>query len=117
MMSDQKPYNFFSLTKLSKSIFRQRRIRLRRKSEYSYQLSAISYQLSAVSHVTLKVYDILGREVATLVDEIKEAGTHHYPFSIEHYTSPSGVYSYQLRAGLFMKTKNDLYEGKKSTSD
>jgi hypothetical protein len=59
--------------------------------------TVISYQLSAVSYVTLKVYDILGREVATLVDEVKEAGTHHYPFSIEHYTSPSGVYFYQLR--------------------
>jgi hypothetical protein len=47
--------------------------------------------------VTLKVYDVLGREVATIVEEVKEAGTHHYPFSIIHYPLPAGVYFYQLR--------------------
>jgi hypothetical protein len=67
--------------------------------------TVISYQLSAVSYVTLKVYDILGREVATLVDEVKESGTYHYPFSIIHYPLPSGVYFYQLRAGNFVGTK------------
>jgi hypothetical protein len=59
--------------------------------------TVISYQLSAVSYVTLKVYDILGREVATLVDEVKESGTYHFPFSIIHYPLPAGVYFYQLR--------------------
>jgi N-acetylneuraminic acid mutarotase len=55
--------------------------------------------------VTLKVYDVLGREVATLVDEVKESGTHHFPFSIIHYPLPSGVYFYQLRVGSFVETK------------
>jgi hypothetical protein len=67
--------------------------------------TVISFQLSAASHVTLKVYDILGREVATLVDEVKESGTHHYPFSIIHYPLPAGVYFYQLRVGSFVETK------------
>jgi hypothetical protein len=56
--------------------------------------------------VTLKVYDVLGREVATLVDEIKEAGTHHFPFSIIHYPLSAGVYFYQLRVGLHIEKKN-----------
>jgi hypothetical protein len=55
--------------------------------------------------VTLKVYDVLGREVATLVDEVKESGTHHFPFSIIHYPLPAGVYFYQLRVGSFVETK------------
>ncbi|MBU2445747.1 MAG: T9SS type A sorting domain-containing protein [Bacteroidetes bacterium] len=56
-------------------------------------------------HVTLRVFDILGREVATLVDEVKDAGIHHLPFSIVHFPLPSGVYFYQLRAGNFVETK------------
>jgi hypothetical protein len=59
--------------------------------------------------VTLKVYDVLGREVATLVDEIKEAGTHHFPFSIIHYPLPAGVYFYQLRVGDYIETKKMTY--------
>ncbi|MEW6653744.1 MAG: S8 family serine peptidase, partial [Bacteroidota bacterium] len=42
----------------------------------------ISYQLQAASHVTLKVYDVLGREAATLVDEYKQPGTYNSQFSI-----------------------------------
>jgi ligand-binding sensor domain-containing protein len=59
--------------------------------------------------VTLKVYDILGKEVATLVNEEKPAGSYEVEFnSVEtfHATSlPSGVYFYQLRAGAFVETK------------
>lgn len=44
--------------------------------------TVISYQLAVNSQVTLKVYDILGREVATLVDEFKQPGTYHSQFSI-----------------------------------
>jgi flagellar hook assembly protein FlgD len=52
--------------------------------------------------VTLKVYDILGREVATLVDEYKPAGKYEVEFrshSDEGQNLPSGVYFYQLRVG------------------
>jgi parallel beta-helix repeat protein len=52
--------------------------------------TAISYQLSAVSNVSLKVYDILGREVATLVDEMKEAGD--YTASFDGSKLSSGIY-------------------------
>jgi len=71
--------------------------------------TVISYQLSAVSHVTLKVYDLLGREVTVLVDEIKDAGFYHFPFSIrqltDHFPLPSGIYFYQLRTGSRVETK------------
>ena len=70
--------------------------------------TVISYQLSAFSFVTLKVYNILGREVATLVKEYKQPGTYSVDFNVEtrHASSlPSGVYFYQLIAGDFVKTK------------
>ncbi|OYV85093.1 MAG: hypothetical protein B7Z63_05985 [Ignavibacteriae bacterium 37-53-5] len=65
--------------------------------------TAISYQLSAVSQVTLKVYDVLGREVATLVNEVQQMGTHEVRF--DGSRMPSGVYFYRLEAGRFTETK------------
>jgi len=56
----------------------------------------------------LKVYDILGREVATLVNEEKTAGTYEIEFdshSGEARNLTSGVYFYQLSAGDFVETK------------
>ncbi|HTP13295.1 MAG TPA: T9SS type A sorting domain-containing protein, partial [Bacteroidota bacterium] len=65
--------------------------------------TAISYQLSAVSKVTLKVYDLLGREVATLVDGEVNAGKHEATFDASRLAS--GIYFYRLRAGNFTDTK------------
>ena len=59
--------------------------------------TVISYRLPVVSHVTLKVYDVLGREVATLVDERESAG--YYNFTFEAGKFSSGTYFYILRAG------------------
>jgi hypothetical protein len=56
--------------------------------------TVISYQLPAVSHVTLKAYDILGREVATLVNERQYAGAHVVHF--DGSTLASGVYFYRI---------------------
>ncbi len=58
--------------------------------------TAISYQLSATSHVTLAVYDVLGRKVATLVDERQSEGSHTVVFDGSNYAS--GVYFYRLTA-------------------
>ncbi len=58
--------------------------------------------------VTLKVYDVLGNEIATLVNEEKPAGTYEVEFNgrgLIHQTLPSGIYFYQLRAGNFVDTK------------
>uniref|UniRef100_UPI00307F7F46 T9SS type A sorting domain-containing protein n=1 Tax=Ignavibacterium sp. TaxID=2651167 RepID=UPI00307F7F46 len=57
--------------------------------------------------VTLKVYDVLGNEVATLVNEYKPEGSYEVEFnpvtSIEH--PASGIYFYQLKAGNYSLTK------------
>jgi hypothetical protein len=56
----------------------------------------------------LKVYDILGNEVATLVNKEQPAGTYEVEFNSEHESLraiASGVYFYQLRAGTFVETK------------
>jgi GH18 family chitinase len=56
--------------------------------------TAVSYQLSAVSYVTLKVYDMLGREVATLVSGVQQPGSHTVRFDASSLAS--GVYLYRL---------------------
>ncbi len=63
--------------------------------------TVISYQLSAASDVTLKVFDILGREVATLVNGKQNAG--YYDVTFDASNLPSGVYFYRLRAGSYDK--------------
>lgn len=68
--------------------------------------TVISYQLPANSMVTLKVYDVLGREVETLVNERQNAGTHSITFDAS--TLPSGVYFYRLQAGTYSNTKKLL---------
>jgi hypothetical protein len=54
----------------------------------------ISYQLSAVSQVTLNIYDVLGREVAELVNKRQNPG--HYSVDFDASALPSGVYYYRL---------------------
>lgn len=67
--------------------------------------TVISYQISASNHVCLKVFDVLGRPVATLVDEYQMPGTYHSDFTIDNSQLSSGVYFYQLKAGRFVQTK------------
>ena len=55
--------------------------------------------------VQLKVYDILGREIATLVNEKQNPGIHNYTFSIINYKLSSGVYFYRLVSGNYNQTK------------
>jgi WD40 repeat protein len=63
----------------------------------------IRYQLSMGSWVTLKVYDLLGKEITTLVNEYKQAGVYVESF---HGTSlPSGIYFYRLTVENFSQTK------------
>ncbi|MBU1650881.1 T9SS type A sorting domain-containing protein, partial [bacterium] len=59
--------------------------------------TAISYSLLALGHVNLSVYDIAGREVATLVDGYRDAGTHEVSFDASALSS--GVYVYRLTTG------------------
>jgi CubicO group peptidase (beta-lactamase class C family) len=72
--------------------------------------TVINYQLPFGNNVTLKVYDILGNEVAVLVDEYKPAGEYEVEFGVSSGISKmvSGIYFYQLRAGDFIQTKKML---------
>lgn len=63
----------------------------------------ISYQLPVNSKVILKVYDVLGNEIAVLVNEEKSAGTYEVNFSSSEL--PSGVYLYSMEANNFRETK------------
>jgi N-acetylneuraminic acid mutarotase len=63
----------------------------------------IKYQIPEVSFVTLKVFDVLGCEIITLVNEEKPVGNYEVEFNAIILTS--GVYFYQLRAGDFVETK------------
>lgn len=65
--------------------------------------TTIDYQLPKESKVTLKMYDVLGKEVATVVDEMKEAGS--YNVQIDAGGFASGVYFYRIVAGDFVSIK------------
>jgi len=70
--------------------------------------TVISYQLPVSGQVTLKVYDVLGNEVATLVNEYQNTGSYEIEFSVgtsRRLPLTSGVYYYQLRSGAFIQTK------------
>ncbi|MCX6149168.1 MAG: Ig-like domain-containing protein [Ignavibacteriales bacterium] len=66
----------------------------------------IRYQLPENSFITLKIFDVLGREVSTLVEGNKQAGS--YSISFEANSLPSGIYIYQLKAEKFSDSKKML---------
>lgn len=68
--------------------------------------TTISYQVPTNGMVTLKVYDILGKEVTTLVNEQKNAGVYSVKFNAANLTS--GMYIYKIQAGNFTQTKKML---------
>jgi uncharacterized protein (TIGR02145 family) len=63
----------------------------------------ISFSVPKESYITLKVYDLLGREVATLVQDTKQQGEYSVTWNADNV--PSGVYFYKLLAGDFVETK------------
>jgi len=66
-------------------------------------LTTITYQLPKDGYVTLKIFDMLGKVVKTLVDGQKDVGT--YTVQIDASSLASGMYVYQLRANEFVSTK------------
>jgi photosystem II stability/assembly factor-like uncharacterized protein len=68
--------------------------------------TVISFKLSEQCNVELKIYDVLGNEVATLVDEYKAAGSYEVEWNASNL--PSGVYIYQLRSGTNTQMKKML---------
>jgi hypothetical protein len=66
----------------------------------------IGYQLPSSVFVTLKVFDVLGREVETLIHERQNAGNHSVRFKASNL--PSGVYFYRIEAGTYHETRKLL---------
>jgi len=67
----------------------------------------IAYSVPAEAHVTLKVYNLLGQEVASLVDEVKEAGRHTINWNAADQAS--GVYFYSMQTDDFSATKKMVF--------
>jgi len=65
--------------------------------------TVINYQIPELSFVTLKVYDVLGNEIAGLVNEEKPVGS--YVVQFDATTLPSAIYFYRIQAGNFIETK------------
>jgi hypothetical protein len=70
--------------------------------------TTISYPLPMINHVSLKVYDVLGKEIVTLVNEQQEAGTYQTAFNAKGLSS--GLYFYKITAGTFSQTKKMLLQ-------
>ena len=65
--------------------------------------TTINYQIPELSIVTIKVYDVLGNEILTLVNEEKPAA--YYEIEFNALSLASGIYFYKLQAGYFVETK------------
>ncbi|MBK8550226.1 MAG: T9SS type A sorting domain-containing protein [Ignavibacteria bacterium] len=69
-------------------------------------VTVIRYALAQSNFVTLKIYDVLGKEVLTLVNEKQHAGNYEIEFNAENFFS--GVYFYKIEAGDFSDVKRML---------
>jgi photosystem II stability/assembly factor-like uncharacterized protein len=65
--------------------------------------TTIKFQIPKSNYVTIKIFDMLGREVATLVDGVREAGHYNVNWNAEHFSS--GVYIYRLQTEKFRQSK------------
>ena len=66
----------------------------------------ISYRLPEASYVTIKIYNLVGQEITTLVNEFKPQG--HYEIQFDASNLASGIYLYKMQAGFFSETKKFL---------
>jgi len=88
-------------------------------SAYNFQLyqnypnpfnpvTSIQYAVSSMQFVTLKIYDILVREVVILINEEKPGGEYKIEFDASKYNLSSGIYFYRLQSGSFVNTKKRI---------
>jgi len=66
----------------------------------------ISYEIPASGLVTIKVYDVLGREIETLINEVKNPGRYNVKFNGSNLAS--GLYFYRITSNNFTETKKML---------
>ena len=69
--------------------------------------TSINYKISKPCPVQLRVFDLLGREMAVLVNEEKSAGSYNVSFNASHL--PSGIYYYQLKTASYCETKKMVF--------
>ncbi|MFZ2323383.1 MAG: T9SS type A sorting domain-containing protein [Ignavibacteriaceae bacterium] len=67
--------------------------------------TTISYHISKREFVSLKIYDLIGNEIAVLLNEEKTPGSYNVQFSINNLQLSSGAYFYRLKAGNYIETK------------
>jgi len=97
-------YGYEEITSVDKIDISPSAFSLRQNYPNPFNISTvISFLLLKQSFISLKVYDVLGNEVAALVNEEKPAGEYEVEFSGNNLTS--GIYFYQLNAGSFIETK------------
>jgi TolA-binding protein len=65
----------------------------------------INYEIKLAGFVSLKVYDLLGREIAQLINEKQDAGRYMINFDASKYMLASGIYFYRIKVGEFVDTK------------
>jgi photosystem II stability/assembly factor-like uncharacterized protein len=70
-------------------------------------VTTIRFVLSQSGNVSLKVYDVLGREIETLVDDFRNAGNYEIDFNASEF--PSGVYFYKLQTENYIDTKKMIF--------
>lgn len=94
----------FQLTSVNDPVASPNRFELQQNYPNPFNpATTIRFSIPEKSMVTLKVYDMLGREITTLVNEVKDAGTHTVKFAGKDL--PSGMYLYTLTAGNYSATK------------
>ena len=67
--------------------------------------TSIQYSVASTEHVTLKIYDILGNEIASLVNEEKEPGIYRAEFNTQDYQLASGIYLYRIQVENLLKRR------------
>jgi hypothetical protein len=75
-------------------------------TKIKFTVAVVDAKFASTTNVVLKIYNILGNEIATLVDEAKTTGTYEVEFDASDFSS--GVYFYQLKAGKYSTTKKML---------
>lgn len=68
----------------------------------------IKYQIPEAANVQLKIYDLFGREMATLVDQFQQPGSYAVSFDAQKHALASGIYFYSLKAGRFRQTRKAI---------
>ena len=68
--------------------------------------TSIKYSISVASNVQIKVYDVFGGEISTLVNQYQQPGTYTIPFKVDIQMSQNGIYFYKITTANYTETKS-----------